>query len=65
MAAYIKRGQDGLWQQMLALLATDADSKVRATFGSLLILERKRQKPIFEQRYVELMEKIQHPLQLA
>lgn len=65
MAAYIKRGQDGLWQEMQALLATDADSKVRATFGSRLMLERKRQKPIFEQRYVELMEKIQHPLQLA
>lgn len=65
MAEYIRTGRQDLWQQMQALLAKDADSKVRASFGSHLMLERKRQKPVFEQQYAKLMAHIQQPLQLT
>lgn len=65
MSDYIKCGQQGLWQQMQALLAKDADSKARASFGSHLMLGRKREKPVLHEHYVALMEKIQHPLRLT
>lgn len=64
MADYIRAGRQGLWQEAQALLAKDADSKARASFGSHLMLDRKRQKPVFEQRYAKLMAHIQQPLQL-
>jgi len=65
MAEYINAGRSGLWQQMNALLAKDADSKARASFGSHLMLDRKRQKPVFERQYAKLMAHIQQPLQLT
>ncbi|WP_029953518.1 Rha family transcriptional regulator [Achromobacter sp. DH1f] len=65
MAEYIRTGRQDLWQQMQALLAKDADSKARASFGSHLMLDRKRQKPVFEQHYTRLMAHIQQPLQLT
>ncbi|RIQ38167.1 Rha family transcriptional regulator [Bordetella avium] len=65
MAEYIRSGREGLWQQMHALLATDADSKARASLGSRLMLDRKREKPVLEQRCADLMARIQHPLRLA
>lgn len=38
-------GQRGLWQQMQALIAKEVGSQVRASFGSHLMLNRKRELP--------------------
>jgi hypothetical protein len=40
--------QLGLWQQMQALIAREVESKVRASFGSHLMLERKREIPTLD-----------------
>lgn len=40
--------EKSLWAQLQALVAKDEESKVRASFGSRLMLERKRQIPILE-----------------
>lgn len=41
-----------LWQKMQSLIAQEVESEVRASFGSHLMLERKREIPAFrEQRY--------------
>lgn len=37
-----------LWQQMQELIAREVESKVRASFGSHLMLERKREIPQFD-----------------
>lgn len=39
------RREQTLWQQMQALIAREVESKVRASFGSHLMLERKRGLP--------------------
>jgi phage regulator Rha-like protein len=39
------RREQSLWQQMQALIAREVESKVRASFGSYLMLERKREIP--------------------
>lgn len=44
----MQNGQMGLWQQMQALIAREVESKVRASFGSHLMLERKREIPQFD-----------------
>lgn len=44
----IQSGQMNLWQQMQALIAREVESKVRASFGSHLMLERKREIPQFD-----------------
>lgn len=36
-------GQQGLWMQMQALIAREVESKVKASFGSHLMLTRKRE----------------------
>ena len=51
-----------LWQQMQALIAKEVESKVRASFGSHLMLERKREKPVFENERVRLEREIQPSL---
>lgn len=38
-------GQQNLWRQMQALIAKEVGSQVRATFGSHLMLDRKREIP--------------------
>lgn len=38
-------GQQNLWMQMQALIAREVESQVRASFGSHLMLTRKREKP--------------------
>lgn len=48
-----------LWQQMQALIAQEVESKVRASFGSHLMLERKRLIPFFETE----KERLEHELQ--
>jgi len=42
------RREASLWQQMQALIAREVESKVRASFGSHLMLERKREIPQFD-----------------
>lgn len=42
------RREQSLWQQMQALIAREVESKVRASFGSHLMLERKREIPAFD-----------------
>ncbi|CAN7306169.1 Rha family transcriptional regulator [Cupriavidus necator] len=59
MAEYIQTGQQGLWRQMQALIAQEVESKVRASFGSRLMLERKREIPVFRDRYDLLNAEIQ------
>ncbi|OBU85870.1 Rha family transcriptional regulator [Chromobacterium subtsugae] len=48
MAEQLKRRDLGLWQQMQELIAREVESKVRASFGSRLMLERKREIPRLE-----------------
>lgn len=42
------RREQSLWQQMQALIAREVESKVRASFGSHLMLARKREIPRFD-----------------
>lgn len=42
------RREQNLWQQMQALIAKEVESKVRASFGSHLMLQRKREIPEFD-----------------
>lgn len=45
MANHIASGEKNLWQQMQALIAKEVGSQVRASFGSHLMLDRKRELP--------------------
>nr|WP_183020537.1 hypothetical protein [Delftia sp. UME58] len=54
----------GLWQQMQALIAQEVESKVRASFGSRLMLDRKRDIPHFESEHQRLEAEIQPSLPL-
>lgn len=42
MAAYIAQHQQSLWQRIQALIAKEPQSKVKASYGSHLMLARKR-----------------------
>jgi len=59
--ALAQRNQS-LWQQMQALIAREVESKVRASFGSHLMLERKRDIPLFDEQRERLESLIQPPL---
>ncbi|PRP68698.1 hypothetical protein BUE93_20750 [Chromobacterium amazonense] len=48
MAEQLQRRDMGLWQQMQELITREVESKLRASFGSRLMLERKREKPRLE-----------------
>lgn len=51
MAEQIAAGEKNLWQKMQALIAKETASQVRATFGSHLMLKRKREiQPLREER---------------
>lgn len=52
----------GLWQQMQALIAQEVESKVKATYGSHLMLDRKKEIPFFNSEYERLDAEIQPPL---
>lgn len=54
----------GLWKQMQALIAKEVESKVKASFGSRLMLDRKRQIPFFESEHHRLDAEIQPALPL-
>lgn len=58
----LQRREQGLWAQMQALIAREVESKVRASFGSHLMLKRKREIPDFEAQFAELEDRIQKPL---
>lgn len=62
MADALRRGEQNMWQQMQALIAKEAESQVRASFGSHLMLERKRALPNFRDEREELAAKIQPSL---
>lgn len=62
MADALARGERNLWQQMQALIAREAESQVRASFGSHLMLDRKRELPQFREQREELQQKIQPSL---
>lgn len=53
-----------LWQQLQAAIAQEVESKVRASFGSHLMLERKKQKPLLTQEIHRLEAEIQPALPL-
>jgi len=60
----LQRREQGLWAQMQALIAEEVESKVRASFGSCLMLQRKREIPEFSAQFAELEDRIQQPLLL-
>ncbi|WP_306393396.1 Rha family transcriptional regulator [Telluria beijingensis] len=62
MADALQRGEQSLWQQMQALIAKEAESQVRASFGSHLMLERKRALPNLRDEREELTAQIQPSL---
>lgn len=53
-----------LWQQLQAAIAQEVESKVRASFGSHLMLERKKEKPHLTQAIERLEAEIQPALPL-
>lgn len=60
----LQQRDQNLWQQMQALIAREVESKVRASFGSHLMLERKREIPYFRDERERLEHEIQPPLLL-
>ncbi|AZR96178.1 hypothetical protein BBB39_13015 [Bordetella trematum] len=52
----------GLWKEMQALIAEEVSTQVRASFGSRLMLERKRAMPDFRRRREQLEARIQPSL---
>ena len=56
------RREQSLWHQMHALIAREVESKVRASFGSHLMLERKREIPRFDEERSLLEREIQPSL---
>lgn len=53
-----------LWQQLQSAIAQEVESKVRASFGSHLMLERKKEKPHLQGRIDALESEIQPMLPL-
>ena len=62
MADQLRSSQMNLWRQMQALIAHEVESKVRASFGSRLMLERKREIPWFRETRKRLENEIQPSL---
>lgn len=54
----------GVYQQLQALVAEEVSTQVRASFGSRLMLDRKRAIPEFRRRREQLESQIQPSLQL-
>ena len=53
MRGELGRGERNLWEQMQALIAKEVGSQVRASFGSHLLLARKRELPALrDQRHL-------------
>lgn len=62
MADQLRNRDLNLWQKMQELIAKEVESKVRASFGSHLMLERKREIPYFRGERSQLESAIQQPL---
>lgn len=60
----LQQRTSNLWQQMHALIAQEVESKVRASFGSHLMLERKKEIPGFRDQFARLENEIQPALPL-
>ena len=58
----LSQRDQNLWQQMQSLIAKEVESKVRASFGSHLMLERKREIPYFTSERERLESEIQPSL---
>lgn len=54
----------GLWQQMQSLIAQEVESKIKASFGSRLMLDRKQEIPFFKSEHQRLEAEIQPALPL-
>lgn len=54
----------GLWQQMQSLIAQEVESKIKASFGSRLMLDRKQEIPFFKSEHQRLKAEIQPSLPL-
>jgi phage regulator Rha-like protein len=51
MAEQLANGEKNLWQKMQALIAKETASQLKASFGSHLMLDRKREiRPLREER---------------
>ena len=62
MAQQIQSNKQGVWQQMQALIAKEVNSQVRASFGSHLMLSRKREIPALRDERTLLESAIQPSL---
>lgn len=62
MAEQIAAGEKNLWQKMQTLIAAETASYVKASFGSHLMLSRKRELPKFRSERAELEAAIQPTL---
>lgn len=58
----LQQREKGLWQQLQALIAQETESKVKATYGSRLMLDRKREIPFFKTEHQRLESEFQPPL---
>ena len=58
----LRQREQSLWQQLQALIAKEGESKARASFGSRLMNERKRQIPLYRQEHTRLETMIQPSL---
>jgi Rha family phage regulatory protein len=59
MADFIRNGQMSLWKQMQDWTARNATSSICASFGSHLMLDRKKDLPKLKSEYAILKDKIQ------
>lgn len=62
MAEHIANHEQNLWKVCRALMAKETESKVRASFGSHLMIKRKREIPHFDEQRALLMAQIQPSL---
>ena len=62
MAEALAAGEKNLWQRLQAVIAREAESAVKASFGSRLMNARKRELPRFREELEELETKIQPSL---
>lgn len=65
MAEHIASAEKNLWQKMQELISKEVGSQVKASFGSHLMLDRKKELPSLRMERMELESKIQPSLELA
>lgn len=62
MADHIANTEKNLWQKMQALISREVASEVRASFGSRLMTDRKRELPSLSEERAELENQLQPSL---